>query len=99
MSLSFKILRLFLVLVFLCSGFLLISSPVMSGRGEEYVVFDAQENVIGHTYVPQSMAWVPYANIIFFLLSGISLIILQHLGKRLSILEREVERLKDASRP
>ena len=99
MNLSFKILRLFLVLVFLCSGLLLISSPVMSGRDEEYAVFDAEENIVGHTYVPQSMTWVPNTNIIFCLLSGISLIILQHLGKRISILEREVERLKDASCP
>ena len=71
----------------------------MSGRDEEYAVFDAEENIVGHTYVPQSMTWVPNTNIIFCLLSGISLIILQHLGKRISILEREVERLKDASCP
>jgi hypothetical protein len=97
MNLSFIILRLFLVLVFLFSGFLLISSPVMSDRGEEYAVFDAQENVIGHTYVPQSMAWVLCTNAVFFLLSGINLIIVQYLGRKLTKLECEVKRLKDAS--
>jgi hypothetical protein len=99
MNLSFKILRLFLFVLFVVSVFLVWTTPVMSARKQETPIINDEGDVIGHTFILMDTSVMFYTSIVFCLLSGISLVVLQHLGKRLSVLEREVERLKDASCP
>ncbi len=99
MSLSFKILRLFLVLIFAVSVFVFLTSGVVSYAPDVYEVHDDARAVVGTVSIPQTGAVAESISLIFCLLSASCLCVLQHLGKRITNLEREVERLKDASCP